>query len=222
MREFNYLTFDCYGTLIDWKTGIEESLARAFGELPLKGDALMDIFVRTENEEEGSYKKYREVLRNTAMRLSDRLGVKLREGGADEFAGSVPRWSAFEDSASVLKKLGRLGYKRFILSNVDTDLLEGSIRRNGLEVDGFVTAEEVRSYKPSYGHWSRFMQKTGAEKKEILHVGQSVFHDMVPAERLGLKTAWVNRYRNPFPKGIEPLFVCDSLESLETLLSQVR
>jgi 2-haloalkanoic acid dehalogenase type II len=215
---FRYLTFDCYGTLIDWRKGIEKSLEDAFGRLPTRGDALMESYAEAEKLEEADYQKYREVLKKTALRLTQGLGVGGREESAMRFAASVPSWPAFSDSAGALRALGAKGYRRYILSNVDTDLLIGTIQNNGLEVDGFVTAEEVGSYKPSDGHWVKFLEKTGATKGEVLHVAQSVFHDIVPAGRLGFQTAWVNRYRQVLPPGIEPLYIADSLEGLVSVL----
>jgi 2-haloalkanoic acid dehalogenase type II len=214
-----YLTFDCYGTLIDWKTGIERSLRRAFGAIPLQGKDLLDAYVLAEKEEEGSYKRYREVLRNTAVRLSKSIHFAVSSSGAEAFADSVPSWPAFPDTRKALQELGRIGYARYILSNVDTDLLEGTIRKSGLEVDGFVTAEEVGSYKPNRGHWLRFMQKTGAKKEEVLHVAQSIYHDIVPAQEMGITSAWVNRYAEPLPSSAHPEYIVDSLESLAKLLA---
>ena len=216
--KFRYLTFDCYGTLIDWKTGIEKELAAALGPMKVGGEELLDAYVSAEKEQETTYKKYRAVLADSAMVLSGRLGADLSDRAAQEFAVSVPRWPAFPDTGEFLRDIGEKGYRRFILSNVDTDLLEGTIRNNGFEVDGVDTAEEVGSYKPKKGQCLRFMEKTGASKEEVLHVAQSVFHDIVPTQGLGISSAWVNRYREPMPTGANPLFVSDSLVHLGELL----
>jgi len=208
-----YLTFDCYGTLIDWKKGIEESLRASIGSLSVSGDQLMKAYLEAEKEEESTYKSYREVLAGSALRLSGPLGVRVDREAAESFAGSVPRWPAFPDTAEALKELGRRGYRRYILSNVDDDLLEGTIANNGLEVDGFVTAQQVGSYKPDPGHWEEFMKRTGARKEEMLHVAQSVFHDVVPTQELGIASAWVNRYSEPLPPGAAPAFIVDSMET---------
>ncbi len=215
--KYKYLTFDCYGTLIDWKTGIERELAAAVGT-KLGGKALLEAYISAEKEQESTYKKYREVLRSSALSLSRKIGVKVTTEAALDFAGSVPRWPAFPDTAGFLREMGGRGYKRFILSNVDDDLLEGTIRRNGLEVDGFVTAEQVGSYKPNPGHWKRFLERTGASKGEVLHVAQSVYHDIVPTQKLGIASAWVNRYQEPMPGDAEPSFVSDTLTHLGDLL----
>jgi 2-haloalkanoic acid dehalogenase type II len=217
---YRYLTFDCYGTLIDWRTGIEHELRGALGKVRLGGQDLLARYVAAEREEEMSYKKYREVLRLTAKSLSGALGVEISDEVARGFAASVPTWPAFPDTAKFLRDMGSRGLKRYILSNVDDDLLEDTISRNGLQVDGFVTAEEVGSYKPQVGHWLKFMQKTGAEKECVLHVAQSVYHDIVPAQELGISSAWVNRYGDAMPTVASPLYVSDSLGHLAEVLDR--
>jgi len=219
MKEFHYLTFDCYGTLIDWKRGIEAALRSALGKTAgLSGDGLMEAYLGAEKAEESSYKKYREVLKDSCLRVGGELGIRVSRAKAEEFASSVPAWPAFEDTGEALRALGRKGYRRYILSNVDTDLLRMTIRAHRLEVDGFVTAEETKSYKPAPGHWAKFLEKTGAKREEVLHVAQSLYHDVWPAERLGFQTAWVNRYGEALPRSVSPLYVTDSLKSLEKLL----
>ena len=215
---FTHLTFDCYGTLIDWKAGIERELVSAFGDLKLGGQELLVAYVEAEAFQESLYRKYRAVLRQTVVSLSDTLGVTVTEAAAQEFAGSVPRWPVFPDTVDFLREMGSKGFKRYILSNVDNDLLEETIERHGLEVDGFVTAEEVGSYKPRHGHWEKFFQKTGAKRERVLHVAQSVYHDITPAQQMGLASAWVNRYHEPMPRSASPNFVTDSLTPLADLL----
>jgi 2-haloacid dehalogenase len=219
LKQFGYLTFDCYGTLIDWRSGIESALAEAFGDLPKRGTELAALYGSAEREQERSYKEYRMVLADTAMALGKTLGKELSRSRAWEFAASVPRWPAFPDTASSLKRLGELGFRRFILSNVDTDLLEETISRQGLEVDGYVTAQETRSYKPAHGHWERLMTKTGANKNQTLHVAQSIYHDIIPAQEMGITSAWVNRYGEPLHLEAKPDYLVDSLDSLAGLLS---
>jgi len=186
--------------------------------MPLKGHAVLDAYETAEKRQEGDYKRYREVLAGTAADLAREFGMKADPKALARFAASVPEWPAFPDTAEALRALGRKGHKRYILSNVDKDLLEGTIARSGLSVDGFVTAEECRSYKPAFGHWMKFMEKTGAKRDEILHVAQSVYHDITPAGKLGIASAWVNRYAQPLPTEAGPLYICDSLASLVSLL----
>jgi len=215
---FTHLTFDCYGTLIDWRSGIERELARALGGVKLSGTPLLAAYVEAEKSQESTYKRYREVLRNSVASMSGALGVTVTDAAARELSSSVPRWPAFPDTAEFLREMGSRGFKRYILSNVDNDFLQETIRRHGLEVDGFVTAEEVRSYKPRLGHWERFFQKTGARREGLLHVAQSVYHDIIPAQGMGIATAWVNRYHEQMPKTASPTFVTDSLAHLAELL----
>jgi 2-haloalkanoic acid dehalogenase type II len=222
LSDFRYLTFDCYGTLIDWRKGIEAALNRTLGKMPMRGRELQDAYEAAEKRHESEYKSYREVLASTAGDLAAEFGMKAEPQALAKFAESVPDWPAFPDTAEALRAMGRKGYKRYILSNVDTDLLKGTIARGGLSVDGFVTAEECRSYKPAFGHWTRFMERTGARKEEILHVAQSVYHDIVPTGKLGISSAWVNRYAQPLPDGSGPLYICDSLASLVPLLGQTK
>jgi 2-haloacid dehalogenase len=215
---YRYLTFDCYGTLIDWKTGIEKELTAALGEMRLGGQDLLKAYGAIERREEASYKKYREVLRRSALSMSKELGTRVSDEAARGFAASVPNWPAFPDTAKFLREVGSRGYKRYILSNVDNDLLEGTIKSNHLEVDGFVTAEEVGSYKPGIAHWMEFLRRTGAAKDEVLHVAQSIYHDVIPTQQLGIASAWVNRYAEPLPLGASPSIIADSLATLSTVI----
>lgn len=170
--------------------------------------------------EEESYRKYREVLARAAFRLSERFGVRLSQSAAARFADSVPDWPAFPDTRETLRELGRKGFRLYILSNVDTDILLGTMRNNGLEVDGYVTAEEVGSYKPRAAHWTRFLAKTGARMEEMLHVAQSIYHDIVPTQRMGISSAWVNRYREPLPAEAQPSYIVDGLSGLSEILGR--
>jgi len=218
--KYKYLTFDCYGTLIDWRTGIETQLRSALGDFKINGQELLFAYVEVEKEQESTYKKYRDVLRMTARSLSEGLAIPVSDAAAAQFAASVPMWPAFPDTVDFLKAMGAKGYKRYILSNVDNDLLEETISRNHLEVDGFVTAEEVGSYKPNPGHWVRFMQKYGARKEDTLHVAQSVFHDIVPTGAVGIDSAWVNRYHEPMPLRGDPVYITDTLAHLSEQLGE--
>ncbi len=213
-----YLTFDCYGTLIDWKTGINASLRKVMGEVQLDDKSLLDSYVNAEKTQEAGYRKYREVLASSAERVADSFGKELSKEGASRFAESVPEWPAFPDTAETLRELGSRGFKRYILSNVDTDLLLKTIEAHRLEIDGYVTAEQVGSYKPARGHWDRFKQKTGADDSEILHVAQSLFHDIAPTQMMGISSAWVNRYAEPLPEDLSPAYVADSLAHLASML----
>ncbi len=217
---YSHLTFDCYGTLIDWRRGVEEhlgALLRQKGSAPVK-----DLFRRYEQmeaQEESGYKPYRRVLGDTAVKVAEHLGVHFSKREAEGFAASVPLWPPFGDTSEVLQELGRRGYKRVILSNVDRDLLGETLARNHLEVDGFITAQDVKGYKPATGHWITFLETYGVAREEVLHVAQSIYHDIVPASGLGLATAWINRYREPIPAGITPTYTLPDLRGLLKVLA---
>ncbi|MDG6985954.1 MAG: haloacid dehalogenase type II [Nitrososphaerota archaeon] len=213
-----YLTFDCYGTLVDWRAGIEAGLRAVLGDVGLGGQDLLQSYVTAERKQESGYKKYRVVLRDTVMSMSAVLGKEVTPPEAEAFASSVPDWPVFPDTVRFLRGAGERGYQRYILSNVDNDLLQETIKRNGLEVDGFVTAEMIGSYKPRPAHWHEFMTRTGAKKEEVLHVAQSTFHDIVPTQGLGIESAWVNRYAERLPRDVFPTVIVDSLASLSRIL----
>ena len=215
---YKYLTFDCYGTLIDWRTGIERELSAALGQIRVRGQELLEAYGRAERMEEATYKKYREVLRRSVLSLSGQLGTAVSDEAARRFADSVPSWPPFPDSAAFLRKMGSKGYKTYILSNVDDDLLGDTIRNHHLEVDGLVTAEQVGSYKPRDGHWLEFLRRTRARREEVLHIAQSVYHDIIPAQRLGIDSVWVNRYGERLPPGASPSMISDTLADLATAL----
>jgi 2-haloalkanoic acid dehalogenase type II len=212
---FTHLTFDCYGTLIDWRNGIESHL----GELLRKNGLapavkVYPIYLKLEAEEEGKYKSYKDILADTAIRAADHFRISLTREEARGFAASVPSWTPFVDTLESLRQMGERGYKRVILSNVDRDLLRSTIAQNRLEVDGFVTAEDVGSYKPALGHWNRFFDEYKATRDGTLHVAQSVYHDIRPASRIGLATAWINRYSDAKPSDVDPTFVTPDLRGL--------
>jgi 2-haloacid dehalogenase len=213
--KFTHLTFDCYGTLIDWKKGIEVNLGELLRKngLPL-GVTVFPVYLKFEAEEEGQYKSYREVLRDTAIKVAKHLKVSITEKEANVFAASVPSWPPFSDTVESLKELGKRGHKRVILSNIDRDLLKETILQNSLDVDGYITAEDVRSYKPSFGHWNRFFDVYNASRETTLHVAQGIYHDIIPCSKLGISTAWINRYSEANPSGINPTYVFGDLRSL--------
>jgi len=217
--EFTHLTFDCYGTLIDWRNGIESHLGELLRAKGLAGGlSVYPIYVKLEAEEEGQYKSYRAILRDTAIRVGAHFKITVSSLEAERFASSLPSWSPFSDTVQALKELGRKGYKRVILSNIDRDMLKLTIAQNGLEVDGCITAEDAGSYKPSPGHWEKFFNEYVVSKETTLHVAQSIYHDIIPAGKLGISNAWINRYSESQPTGVNPPYVFPDLRSLASHL----
>jgi len=218
--KFTHLTFDCYGTLIDWRKGVETHLGEPLRRNGLtSGVGIFSIYVKLEAEEEGQYKSYREILKGTAVRVAKHLKVSIAEKDAKAFAASVPSWPPFSDTVESLKELGKRGYKRVILSNIDRDLLKETILQNGLDVDGYITAEDVGSYKPSPGHWNRYFEAYKTGKEATLHVAQSMYHDIIPCSKLAICTAWINMYSDAAPPRVSPTYVFDDLRGLLKLLT---
>ena len=218
--KFTHVTFDCYGTLIDWRKGIEFHLGELLRSNGLDPDvSVHPLYVRLEVEEEGQYKSYREVLRDTAAKVADHLRVSITREQAEEFAASVPSWPPFGDTVETLSELGRRGYRRVILSNIDRDILKKTITQNSLGVDGFITAEDVGSYKPALGHWNRFFEVYKPSKEATVHVAQSVYHDIIPSSELCISNAWINRYSEAKPPAISPSYVFEDLKGLLSVLT---
>jgi 2-haloalkanoic acid dehalogenase type II len=217
--KFTHLTFDCYGTLIDWRDGIESHLGELLRKNGLApGVTVYPIYLKFEAEEEGKYKSYKDILTDTAIRVANHLRVSMTKEEAVRFATSVPLWKPFGDTIESLRQMGERGYKRVILSNIDRDILKGTINQNHLEVDGYVTAEDVGSYKPALGHWNRFFDEYKAPRDRTLHVAQSTYHDIIPTSRIGISNAWINRYSDKKPAEVNPTYVAPDLRSLLKVL----
>ncbi len=213
-----YLTFDCYGTLIDWKKGIIDNF-KTFAQFENSQNFdLFNDYVSLEAKNETGYSTYSQVLASTFLSLAHKLKLNPSEKDAYGFASSITKWPAFSDTRSALESLGKKGYKRVILSNVDRGLLEGTIRRSGLDVDGFITAEDVKSYKPRKDHWLELLKRYDISKDEVIHVAGSIYHDIIPATEIGFRTIWVNRYGERAPSKVVPTFSVNSLSEVLTIL----
>jgi 2-haloacid dehalogenase len=195
---FQAMTFDCYGTLIDWEKGLLDALrpfaARATPPTP-DTDALLECYARHEAAgERGPFRPYRDVMREALNGVARELGLEVRPGEEDALARSIALWPAFPDTADALRRL-KPRFRLCVCSNIDRDLFQGSRPKLGVDLDGLVTAEDVRSYKPAPGHFERAPNALGVPKERILHVAQSLYHDIAPARELGYATVWVNRQR---------------------------
>ena len=187
-----WATFDCYGTLIDWNGGIRAELERLFGP-----DQAPDLLARYHELEpdvqaEG-YRSYKEVLSLTLERLVQDRDLALPEGEEPALARSLPGWEPFDEVPGALDEARNRGWKLAILSNSDRDLIAASIDRIGVPFDYVVVAEDVRSYKPDRSHWDRFFVTNGVEHGRHVHVAASLFHDIAPANELGVPSVWINR-----------------------------
>ncbi|HUP50585.1 MAG TPA: HAD-IA family hydrolase [Thermoanaerobaculia bacterium] len=217
---FDIITFDCYGTLIDWERGIRHAFLRAAAEegMRIAEGRIIAAFAAVEPvvEREG-YRLYREVLAETARRAAWSLGWHLTPEQAGFLAASLPSWPPFDDTDAALERLQGAGISLGILSNVDEDLLAATRRhfRAGFEI--VVTAEQVRSYKPAPAHFLAARERIG--RRRWLHAAQSNFHDIVPANALGIPTAWINRKGEAPLAGGEPSLHVRTLSELADRLA---
>jgi 2-haloacid dehalogenase len=181
-----WATFDCYGTLIDWNGGIHAELARVFGED--KADEQLHRYHQLEPELEADGKlSYREVMTEAMRRLGAPAG---EEGGLAE---SLPSWQPFPEVPAALEAARERGWKLAILSNTDRDFIDASMRRLGVPFELAIVASEIGSYKPGHRHWEAFFEQTSAPRDGHVHVAASLFHDVAPANELGLRSIWINR-----------------------------
>ena len=181
-----WATFDCYGTLIDWNRGIRGVLERVFGDR--ESDGRLRRFHELEPELQADGRRtYREVL-TEAMR---RLGAP--ESRITALPESLPDWPAFPDVPRALEEVRARGWRLAILSNTDRDYVEASIRQIGVPFELAIVASEIGSYKPAIKHWMEFSRRTAADPARHVHVAASLFHDIAPCARLGLRAVWINR-----------------------------
>jgi len=208
------ITFDCYGTLIDWKGGLASSFRGLLGTVVDEREMeIFDAYVGIEAEEEGGpFRCYREILQAVAVRMGARFGVGVDDEQAAAFAASLPGWAPFADTNDALVRLKRR-FRLGVLSNVDRDLFAGTCGHFDVAFDFVVTAEDVGSYKPALGHFHRYLADHGAVA-ETLHVAQSLFHDGAPAGELGLAYVWINRYKQTNETTVTPLAEFPDLDGL--------
>ena len=192
-----WATFDCYGTLVDWNGGIHAELEKLFGVE--RADELLARYHELEPEIQASNPgiSYREVLTIALERLAVETGLMLPEGEASALARSLPDWPIFEDVQPGLTVARDRGWRLAILSNTDRDLIDASIERLGVPFELAIVAGEIGSYKPAHTHWEVFYETTGADRRGHVHVAQSLFHDIEPANELGIPSIWINRLGEP-------------------------
>lgn len=192
---FTALTFDCYGTLIDWEAGILQAIRPVLSVHGVRAtdQRILETFARLEaSEEREEYKPYREVLRNVMGRLGREMECEFVERELDRLPESIRRWPAFPDTAEALQALSQR-YSLNVISNIDHDLFELTRPRLGVELEHVVTAELCRSYKPAKRNFRVMLALLDMPTDRVLHIAQSLYHDVAPARELGLATVWVNR-----------------------------
>ncbi|MCY3801710.1 MAG: haloacid dehalogenase type II [Chloroflexi bacterium] len=193
---FEWLSFDCYGTLVDWETGISRYVARVLESRGIcKSEAeILALFADAEPRVQRSqdYMEYRRVLREVMAAIGTELGFRCTEPELECLADSLPDWPVFPDVVGALTAL-KTRYKLAVISNVDDDLFAGTAEAMGVDFDAVITAEQVRSYKPSPRNFDAAARRMAVEKQRWLHVAESLYHDIAPANRLGISCVWVNR-----------------------------
>ncbi|HEY7002882.1 MAG TPA: HAD-IA family hydrolase [Gaiellaceae bacterium] len=187
-----WATFDVYGTLIDWRGGIGSELGRIWPDED--ADGLLERYHELEPRvEAGRAIPYRDVLAETLALLASEEGLTLSPGEEGALGDSLPSWTPFPEVPGALAELRGRGFRLVPLSNTDPEFLAASLERIGVPVDGQITAADAGSYKPALGHWERFFERYDADRDRHVHVAASLFHDIAPAERLGLTAVWINR-----------------------------
>ncbi len=197
-ERYEALTFDCYGTLVDWETGMLGALKPLLSQhgVELDDDAILDLFAEFEaGLEQGEYKPYRHVLEQVVQKFGERFGFSPSEAERSALPDSIKQWLPFSDTVDALKTL-KQKYKLVILSNVDDDLFADTAKHLQVPFDQVITAQQVQSYKPSLNNFKTMMQRLGLPSEKILHVGASIYHDVIPASSLGLSTVFVDRRKD--------------------------
>jgi len=219
--EVKVATFDCYGTLIDWEGGAASflySLARRFDPDPPPGRVLRE---RWEEIQFGllqqEYAPYRDILASSLHAWAEERGFEPPDDAPEAFALAMESWQPFPDTVPALRAAKDAGVQLWIISNTDRAIIEHSLRHLEVEFDGVTVAEDVRAYKPSDPPFRQALRDIGASPGEILHVAFGFKYDLAPAQRHGMRTAWVNRHREPAPGPERPEQEWDDLCPLAAL-----
>jgi 2-haloalkanoic acid dehalogenase type II len=218
-RPWDIITFDCYGTLIDWESGIGAWFEDAAAQdgLTLARPEVLAAYATIEPAVEAeSFRPYRDVLAQTALRVAKDFDWALTPERARGLADSLPSWKPFPDTNPALERLLAAGCRLGILSNVDDDLLAGTRRHLTVPFELLVTAQQVRSYKPAHGHFESARQRIGESR--WLHAARSHFHDVVPCRAIGIPVAWINRNRDPGHPDARPDLEVSTLAGLADAL----
>lgn len=219
-EQYNVLTFDCYGTLIDWETGILTALKPilAAHRVNETDDNILKLYAEFEPAQQQTYIKYRDVLAGVVKKFGEHFGFNPTPTEKDSLADSIQNWLPFPDTVEALKSLKKR-YKLAVISNIDNDLFALSAKRLEVEFDWVITAEEVRSYKPSLNNFKLAFAKINLPLEQILHVAASVYHDIIPARSLGLATVWVNRTSHATLPESKPDLEVPDLQTLAAIIS---
>ncbi len=205
-KHFTHVTFDCYGTLIDWERGILAALTPVLKRhgVDVEPEHILRLYARFEvGQEAGPYQPYYNVLRKVTAEIASELGFVPTEADLNALPESLGSWPPFPDTIEASEKLKRR-YCLVVISNVDDALFAQMAKRLGVSFSDVITAEQVGSYKPCHRNFELALQRMGVPAGQVLHVAQSLYHDHVPAKALGFTTAWVNRASRLTGTGLAP------------------
>jgi len=197
-EQFEILSFDCYGTLIDWESGILNALKPILENhsINISDQEILELFAKIESiQESEDYLKYGEILKNVVQEFGKDLKFEPTEFELNALPNSIQHWEPFSDTVEALKALKKR-YKLTIISNIDDEFFAHTAKKLGVDFDWVITAEQVKSYKPSLQNFEVALQRMGITHDRLLHVAQSIYHDIVPAKSMGLATVWVNRRKD--------------------------
>lgn len=223
MSSFGWVTFDCYGTLINWDDGIQnflrDLLARKgcevnFNALHQRWEAIQFDLIQQ------SYRPYKEILKLSLEAGLKEFGIPYLPEDGDAFAASMPMWQPFPDVPTTLRELKR-HVRIAIISNTDNDILRESVKLIGVEFDALITAEDARVYKPNPRIFEFALQRLGEEPGHILHVAFGFKYDLAPAKQVGIKTCWLNRTGERKPEGVEPDYILANFTRLPKLVGEI-
>jgi 2-haloacid dehalogenase len=214
-----WVSFDCYGTLVDWNAGIGSELARLW---PAEdGAGLLERYHEIEPRVQlNGALPYRQVLAESLRLLAESEGLVLDPAEEQALAEALPRWPVFPEVPAELSELRERGWRLAILSNTDPDLLEASLETIGVPADARITAADAGSYKPAHGHWETLFERDDVDRERHVHVAASAFHDIAPADQLGIPAVWINRLgeTSELPRAGE----LPTLSGLADLLDRIR
>src|SRR5208337_575061 len=220
--KFPCVTFDCYGTLIDWESGIKNTIRTILDDKGVKGD-IEQLFRTREDLEfdliQSEYREYREILALSLKETFVQFQLPYSNSDGERLAESVPDWPVFSDTVKSLVRIGRVS-RVCIISNIDKDIIARTRDRLGVRFDLIVTAQEARSYKPSIRPFQLALEKLKVRSSEVLHVSSGFRYDIPPARQLGFNTAWVNRKREKAPVGFSADYEFSNLVELADFLEK--
>lgn len=195
LKQYEILTFDCYGTLINWEKGVLEALQPVLSshQIQLSENEILELFAEFEsNLEQQEYRTYKDVLKGVVQSFGEQFEFTPSPTELNALSDSIKHWEPFPDTVEALKRL-KQRFKLAIISNVDDELFAFTAKHLQVDFDEIVTAQQVKSYKPSVQIFRVALEKIGLPSEKVLHVACSIYHDIVPANSLGLSTVWVNR-----------------------------